>query len=151
MAIFRLFRYGIHFASTSAGRGVDMAPKEREPRYDVEIRVDCATRDLFVSNRMMNISRGGFFIEATLPLHSEVELVFRVPDSGVPISAKGCVLWNCDMKKGSSRLVAGSGIKFTEMAPQHRQLLESCIVALAQKSQPRDQSPGPLETRTSKD
>jgi uncharacterized protein (TIGR02266 family) len=128
-----------------------MTPGEREPRYKVEIRVDCATKDLFVSNRMMNISRGGFFIETNLPLHSEVDLVFRVPDSGVPISAKGCVLWTCDMKKGSTRLVAGSGIKFTAMDPQHRQLLESCLVALAQKSQPRDQTQSVWETLTSKD
>lgn len=128
-----------------------MTPEGREPRYKVDIRVDCATRDLFVSNRMMNISRGGFFIEANLPLHADVDLVFRVPQSGVPISAKGCVLWNCDMKKGSTRLIAGSGIKFTEMAPQHRQLLESCLVALAQKSQPGDQSQRVWETLTSKD
>ena len=127
-----------------------MTPEEREPRYRVEIRVDCATKDLFVSNRMMNISRGGFFIEANLPLHSEVDLVFRVPDSGVPISAKGCVLWNCDMKKGSTRLIAGSGIKFTEMAPQHRQLLESCLISLAQKGPPQDHAQGARDTLTSR-
>jgi Tfp pilus assembly protein PilZ len=121
-----------------------MAHEEREPRYRVDIRVDCATRDLFVANRMMNISRGGFFIEASLPLLSEVDLVFRLPDSASPILAKGCVVWNCDMRRGSARLIAGSGIRFTDMSPGHRDVLESCLRRLAEHGPPRVAEPATL-------
>jgi uncharacterized protein (TIGR02266 family) len=110
-----------------------MPQEERgEPRYRVDIRVDCVTRELFVANRMMNISRGGFFIEANLPLHSEVDLVFRVPGSGDPIAAKGRVVWSWDTRRGSARLLAGSGIRFTDMAPKDRQALEFCLRRLGE-------------------
>jgi uncharacterized protein (TIGR02266 family) len=105
--------------------------QDREPRYRVEIRVDCTTKDLFLANRMTNISRGGFFIEATLPLHAEVDLCFRLPNSPVAIDAKGCVIWNYDMKKDSAQLVAGSGIKFTEMSEVDRHNLEQYLAGLS--------------------
>jgi uncharacterized protein (TIGR02266 family) len=103
----------------------------REPRYKVDIQVDYVTKDLFVANRVSNISRGGVFIQTPLPLHSEVELRFTLPDSEVTIGAKGLVVWNYDVRKDSSHLVCGSGIRFTEMAPQHRALLEAYLEKLA--------------------
>jgi|SRR5271169_6092467 len=108
-----------------------MAFEDREPRYRVDIRVDCTTKDFFLANRMTNISRGGFFIEADLPLHSEIDLCFRLPGEEHAIGAKGCVIWTYDIRKNSARIVSGSGIKFTEMAKEHRQLLESYLRNLA--------------------
>jgi uncharacterized protein (TIGR02266 family) len=114
--------------------------QDREPRYRVEIRVDCTTKDLFLANRITNISRGGFFIEANLPLHSEIDLCFRIPDSHLAIDAKGRVIWTYDMKKNSARLVSGSGIKFTEMTEDDRRLLEQYLEKLA-KGAPRPAAP----------
>jgi uncharacterized protein (TIGR02266 family) len=105
--------------------------QDREPRYRVEIRVDCTTKDLFLANRITNISRGGFFIEANLPLHSEIDLCFRIPESQMAIDAKGQVIWTYDMKKDSAQLVSGSGIKFTEIAAEDRRLLEQYLEKLA--------------------
>jgi uncharacterized protein (TIGR02266 family) len=105
--------------------------QDREPRYRVEIRVDCTTKDLFLANRITNISRGGFFIEANLPLHSEVDLCFRIPESHMAIDAKGTVIWTYDMKKNSAQLVSGSGIKFTEMTSEDRRILEQYLETLA--------------------
>jgi uncharacterized protein (TIGR02266 family) len=95
----------------------------REPRYTVEIQVDCTTRDLFLANRVTNISSGGVFIETQLPIHSEVDLRFTLTEPLVTIGAKGRVVWNYDMMQGTARLVTGSGIRFTEMEPAHRELL----------------------------
>lgn len=103
----------------------------RGPRYHVAIQVDCATRDLFLANRITNISRGGVFIETVLPLDTEVDLSFSLPGSDVTIGAKGRVVWTYDMKKGSIHLVPGSGIRFVEMALQERQLLEECLTKLS--------------------
>lgn len=108
-----------------------MAFQDREPRYRVEIRVDCSTKDLFLANRITNISRGGFFIEANLPLHSEIDLCFRIPESQMAIDAKGRVIWTYDMKKDTARLVSGSGIKFTEMAQEDRNVLEDYLRRLS--------------------
>jgi uncharacterized protein (TIGR02266 family) len=108
-----------------------MTFQDREPRYRVEIRVDCSTKDLFLANRMTNISRGGFFIEASLPLDSEIELHFRMPESEESIDAKGRVVWNYDMRKETAHLVSGSGIRFTEMAAENRRLLEQYLEKLA--------------------
>jgi len=107
-----------------------MTFEDREPRFRVDIQVDCTTRDFFVANRMTNISRGGFFIEADLPLHSEIDLCFRLPGEKAAIGAKGRVIWTYDIRKNSARIVSGSGIKFTEMAHEHRLLLESYLRSL---------------------
>ena len=104
----------------------------REPRFKVEIQVDCATRDAFLANRVTNISRGGVFIDTRLPLDSEVELRFTLPDPGITIGARGRVVWNYDMKQGTTKIVFGSGIRFTEMEPAHRTLLDSYLRKLAQ-------------------
>lgn len=102
----------------------------RGPRYSVAIQVNCATRDLFLANRITNISRGGLFIEAVLPLDAEVDLSFTLPDSDVTIGAQGRVVWTYDMRKDSIRLVAGSGIRFVGMPPEERQLLERYLEKL---------------------
>ena len=102
----------------------------REPRYSVEIHVDCATRDLFLANRVTNISRGGLFIDTRLPLDSEVELRFTLPEPPITIGARGRVVWNYDMRQGSMQLIPGSGIRFTEMEPAHRALLDSYLKKL---------------------
>ena len=106
----------------------------REPRFTVEMQVDCATRDAFLANRVTNISRGGVFIDTRLPLDSEVELRFTLPDRGITIGARGRVVWNYDIKRGSMKLVLGSGIRFTEMEPAHRVILDSYLQSLARPS-----------------
>jgi len=103
----------------------------REPRYAVDILIDCSTKDLFLANRMTNISRGGMFIQTRLPLDAEIDLRFKLPGSELTIDARGRVVWNYDIRRGSVHLVAGSGIRFTEMEPEHRAALESCLRALA--------------------
>jgi uncharacterized protein (TIGR02266 family) len=105
----------------------------RPSRYQLDIPVNCSTSSFFVSNRVTNISRGGLFIQSTdpLPLHAEVDLAFTLPDTGATILATGRVIWNYDMAKGSARLLPGSGIKFIDMAPGDRALLEECLEKLA--------------------
>jgi uncharacterized protein (TIGR02266 family) len=106
----------------------------RAQRYRVDIPIDCSTQGLFIANRVMNLSRGGLFIQSRhpLPLHAEVELAITLPNGGPRIHATGRVIWNYDVAKASARIVPGSGIKFTDMSPQDRALLEECIARLAQ-------------------
>jgi uncharacterized protein (TIGR02266 family) len=106
----------------------------REPRFSVDIQVDCATKDLFLANRITNIGRGGVFIEAQFPLQTEVHLRLTFPDTGTSIDVKGHVVWNYDMRKGTTRLVRGSGIRFTEMDPEDRAQLEKYLEDLERQT-----------------
>lgn len=115
----------------------------REPRYKVEIQVDCSTKDLFLANRVTNISRGGVFIETQLPYDSEVDLQFRLEEPDVTIRAKGRVVWNYDMKQGSVHVVVGSGIRFTEMDPGQRALLQAYLDHLPASPGAQGVSPSP--------
>jgi len=115
----------------------------RAQRYRVDIPVDCSTQGLFIANRVTNLSRGGLFIRSPqpLPLHAEVELALTLPGGGPRIQATGRVIWNHDVAKGSTRIVPGSGIKFTDMSPQDRARLEDCIARLAQHGGPSGAPP----------
>jgi uncharacterized protein (TIGR02266 family) len=106
--------------------------------------VNCSTRDMFVSNRVMNIGRGGLFIASSqpLPLQAEVDLAFELPETGAKIQARGRVIWNYDVAKGSARIVPGSGIKFIDMSPRDRVLLEECLARLAATARAQGSQPG---------
>ena len=107
--------------------------KRAHERYEVTIPVDCTTQQIFVSNHVCNISRGGLFIrsEKPLPLQAEVSLVLRLPEAGLTIRATGRVVWNYDVAKGSSRIIPGSGIRFVDMSASDRAALESYLKRLA--------------------
>ena len=109
----------------------------RPERYQVDIAVDCSTRDLFVSNRITNLSRGGLFMACPdpLPLQSEVDLTIRLEDPSAVIRAAGRVVWNYDIRNGTSRIIPGNGIKIVGMSPEHRALLDACIERLKAASQ----------------
>jgi|WetSurMetagenome_2_1015567.scaffolds.fasta_scaffold319504_2 type IV pilus assembly protein PilZ len=109
----------------------EAAPERTSERFAVDIQVDCATRDMFVSNRVMNISRGGLFIasEQPLPISTQVRLKLSLGDS-VTIEAQGRVIWNYDIRKGSSKVIPGTGIKFLDLSPEHAAHLESYLSGL---------------------
>ena len=52
------------------------------------------------------------------------------------IHATGRVIWNYDVAKGSSRIVPGSGIKFVDLSPHDKALLEACLERLANAASP---------------
>jgi uncharacterized protein (TIGR02266 family) len=110
----------------------------RPARYPLDIPVDCSTGGFFASKRVTNISRGGLFVQSAdpLPLHAEVELALTLPDTGATILATGRVVWTHDIAKGSARIPPGSGIKFVDMAPGDKELLEACIEKLGASATP---------------
>jgi len=109
------------------------------PRYAVRIEVNCSTKDMFLTNRVTNLSRGGLFMqsEAPMPLHSLVGLTLFLPDWQARIEATGRVVWSYDIAKGTSHLVCGNGIKFVDLAPDDRSLLEDYLDSLARPASRR--------------
>jgi uncharacterized protein (TIGR02266 family) len=108
----------------------------RPERHSVDIAVDCATKGAFLSNRITNLSRGGLFIACPdpLPLQSEVDLTIRLEDPSATIQATGRVIWNYDIKNGTSRIIPGNGIKIEGMSAEHRALLDACLERLREAS-----------------
>ncbi len=88
-------------------------------RYPVDLRVDYGTRDAFLANRVSNLSRGGLFIatETPLPVQSELDLVLTLKNEDERIRARGRVVWNYDIRKGTSRVIPGMGIRFVDLSP----------------------------------
>jgi type IV pilus assembly protein PilZ len=117
--------------STSRAATPVPAPRAHQ-RFEVEIPVDCSTKQMFVSNHVSNISRGGLFIASPnpLPLDAEVSLVIRLPGHVRPILAKGRVVWNYDIRKGTTQIIPGSGIKFSDIPAGDRALLEEYLERL---------------------
>jgi uncharacterized protein (TIGR02266 family) len=109
------------------------ADRRQHPRYDVKIKVDYRTMDMFLSNYVTNISKGGVFIqtENPLPLQSEIHLTLSLPELGATIEAKGKVAWTYDIKKGTSHIAPGMGIKFVDLPPQQKTLLEDYLKKLS--------------------
>ena len=107
------------------------APRQNH-RFEVDIPVDCSTRQMFVSNHVSNISKGGLFIASPhpLPLDAEVSLVIRLPGQPRPILAKGRVVWNYDIRKGTTQIIPGSGIRFIDIPAGDRALLEQYLERL---------------------
>ena len=106
-------------------------------RFDVNIRVDCETKDMFVSHYVTSLSKGGVFVETEdpLPIQSEVHLKLALPESNQTIEAKGKVAWTYDIKKGTGgHVTPGMGIRFLDLSAEHRMLLEECVQKLSSSS-----------------
>ncbi|MBI3995998.1 MAG: TIGR02266 family protein [Nitrospirae bacterium] len=105
----------------------------QDPRLDVHIRVDYASRDMFISNYVTNLSTGGVFIqtENPLPIQSEIQLIFTLSENDTVIQAKGRVVWTYDIKKGTSRIIPGMGVKFTDLSPEQKTAIQNCIRKLS--------------------
>ncbi len=124
------------------GPSVTAVGTRQHPRYKVTIPVDCSTRDLFVSNHVCNIGKGGLFIrsESPLPLNAEVSLVLYLPATKGSIRATGRVIWNYDIEKGTCHIIPGSGIRFVGMSASDRATLESYLAGLTPTASTRPTS-----------
>ncbi|MBI3811433.1 MAG: TIGR02266 family protein [Nitrospirae bacterium] len=107
--------------------------RRKDRRFDVKIKVDYSTKGMFVSNYVTNLSKGGVFIqtEDPLPLQSRIHLTFTLPEFNITIKAKGKVTWTYDIKKGTSTIIPGMGIKLTDLTAKHKALIEDYIGKLS--------------------
>jgi type IV pilus assembly protein PilZ len=110
----------------------DVPVPRQHVRFPVSLRVDYSTRDAFIANHVSNLSKGGLFIasDAPLPVDSELELVLTLAEPAECIRARGRVIWNYDIRKGTSRVIPGMGIKFLDMSAADRHRLADYLSAL---------------------
>lgn len=125
--------------------------EQREhPRYRVDLRVDCSTRDAFLSSHVTNLSRGGVFIEGAegVPVGTEVELVLALPPPHAPMHVRGRVIWTFDIRIGGMRVVPGMGIKFLDLTAEQHRLLGDVLATLAPPA--ATHTPAPQATVTAR-
>ena len=105
----------------------------REPRYHVDIQVDEKTSSMFTAGRVTNISRGGLFMESPtpLPIKSRIDLALQLPEIRTVLHVQGRVVWTYDIRRTNSRIMTGTGIKFEDMSPEQRQVLEWYLLRVA--------------------
>jgi len=104
----------------------------QDPRFDVHIRVDYASRNMFLSNYVTNLSNGGLFIqtENPLPVQSEILVTLNLPEINTVIQVKGRVAWTYDIKKGTGRIITGMGIKFMDLSIENKSVIKDYIQKL---------------------
>lgn len=114
--------------------------RRTEPRLDVTVKVDYSAKEMFNSNYVTNLSKGGVFIKTDepLPIHSEIHLTFRLPESNVTIKATGKVVWTFDIKRGTGHVVPGMGIRFIDLSPDDRRTIEQYVQNLTSQNQKPD-------------
>jgi uncharacterized protein (TIGR02266 family) len=105
----------------------------REPRYHVDIQVDEQTSSMFTAGRVTNISRGGLFMETPtpLPIKSRVDIALQLPEIRTVLHVHGRVVWTYDVRRSNSQIMTGTGIKFEDMSPEQRQVLEWYLLRVA--------------------
>src|SRR2546425_1766568 len=95
----------------------DPAPERERERYEVEIRVDWISGQMFVSDHVTNIGKGGLFIKSDKPLpKGEVEMVLWLPGKA-PVHATGRVVWNADPSRAAGQPIGGGGLSFIHKHP----------------------------------
>jgi len=106
--------------------------QREDPRLDVKICVDFASRDMFLSNYVTNLSNGGLFIQSQnpLPVRTEILITLTLPETQAVIQIKGRVVWTYDIKKGTGRIVPGMGIKFIDLSMENKTEIKNYIQRL---------------------
>jgi uncharacterized protein (TIGR02266 family) len=119
----------------------------RSPRQPGLARVElttnvCIRRNGFETwGRSLNLSRGGMFIAADrmIPIESEVELEFQLPESPAPLSSTARVVWGRERSKHGPR---GMGLQFLALDRTSTHQIESFVHERANGSPPPPAAPG---------
>ncbi len=101
-------------------------------RACVRVEVTFKTGKQLITSYMKNVSRGGIFIKTDkpLPLNTEVELNFRLPNSYRLFKTKGLVVW---VSPPGGKKQPGIGVQFREMSEEDAAYLEKVIEKLTEK------------------
>jgi uncharacterized protein (TIGR02266 family) len=95
-----------------------------------KVTVDCRDVDVFVSSKIMNISRGGLFVKTRRPPPKDtpLEIEFTLPAGEESVKATGSVVWvNPYASRGNALLPVGVGIHFDKIAKKDLKRIEDFI------------------------
>src|SRR5574338_530487 len=126
-----------------------MPPDRRDARVDalLRIRLSHGSLEEFIQRYALNVSRGGIFVRTLdpRPPGAEVVLDVSIGTGHQVLSGKGIVRWTTPPSgPGETHREPGMGIKFTELTPETRALIDR-IVASRGGDGLGDEPPGPAE------
>jgi uncharacterized protein (TIGR02266 family) len=103
--------------------------RRRTHRVPVQIQIQYETADGFFQDYIRNLSLGGIFIETSepLPTRTKLRVEFCLPAMKAPIVADGIVVHTLRVGQSGNPSVSGMGIRFSELAPSSKQMLEAYL------------------------
>ncbi len=110
-----------------------MSDDERrgEGRIRAEIKVDYRTVGSFITDYSANISKGGMFVETSLPLavNERVRLRVTLPGDDLPFALDGIVRW-CRRPEDDETVTPGMGVEFVDFDDALKTRLEKYVDSL---------------------
>jgi uncharacterized protein (TIGR02266 family) len=102
---------------------------QRQPgleRVEMETAVRIRRRGSDAWGRSVNLSRGGIFVAADriMPLESEVELEFQLPEDAAPLSSTARVVWGRERSAHGPR---GMGLQFLALDRESTNRIDSYV------------------------
>jgi uncharacterized protein (TIGR02266 family) len=93
--------------------------------FETEVRLSANGNDIW--GWALNVSRGGMFVEAEVPLEpdSEFEIEFTVPDTSIVVQPTARVVWR--QLPGDPQRPAGMGLQFLKLDREAEQWLEQYV------------------------
>ncbi len=102
----------------------------RSPRIAADVKVDYRTVGSFITDYTRNISKGGLFVQTSLPLEvgERVRLRLTLPDGDAPFGLDGVVKWVSTLRD-KDKHPPGMGIEFVDFDELTKRKLEALVRA----------------------
>ncbi len=104
--------------------------RRKAVRAPLKVQVDCRDVDVFVSSKIMNISKGGLYVKTRKPPPRDMplQIEFRLPAGQEPVHATGSVVWvSPAASRGNALLPVGVGIHFDHIDRKDLKRIEEYI------------------------
>ncbi len=93
--------------------------KSRPRRVSINLPVTYENLGMFLDSEIMNLSKGGVFLKADIPvpLRSQIDFKFTLPMDLKVINATGIVVWSRKYSKSSDE-PSGMGVQFLSISTE---------------------------------
>lgn len=104
-----------------------MAERRRCPRYEVVLKLRYDTEEAFGDTVIQSLSSGGLYLATPTPFNvgSQFAVVIDLPEKEAWIKGTCEVVWVNEID--TERFPKGMGVRFVDMAPEHRSRLEAYL------------------------
>lgn len=121
VAVVERFKKMLERASDFEGR--------REPRTQRTLNLSFKERTTFIKAYSSNVSSGGLFVRTRKPLPKGTRFLLKLqlPEISEPLQIQSEVAWTRTGEEGAAGAPPGMGLKFLEMPPKERNVLNAYL------------------------
>jgi len=104
--------------------------RRNRQRFPAEVKIDYRSVGSFITDYSANMSKGGVFVQTSLPLAVDTKVKLRVtlPGHQLPFCLDGVVRWSRSAKDGEPN--PGMGIQFDNFDDATKREIEKFITSL---------------------